>query len=75
MDLPQMIEVLCGGVAVYVGARFLLKRRIPVVNEGEDMPLAWITGWEAVVAGCLAIAFGLYLFALATGFLPQPHGS
>jgi len=74
MSVVQVFEALCGGIAVYVGVRYLLANRIPVVNEGEEKPLAWITGWGAVAVSCLVICFGLYLLALSAGVLRQPHG-
>ena len=75
MSVVQVFEAVCGGITIYVGGRYLLARRIPIVNEGEDKPLAWITGWEAVAVSCLVLCLGLYLLALSAGILPQPYGS
>jgi hypothetical protein len=42
----QIFEAIGGLILGYVGVRFIVARRIPIVSEGGFEPLAWITGWE-----------------------------
>jgi hypothetical protein len=67
-----IFEALCGVVAIYVGARFVLARKIPVVSEGGFEPLAWIEGRAAVLVGCLIVCLGLGLLAASFGFIHLP---
>ncbi len=69
MNSLDIFEALCGALAIYIGAGYWLAGRIPIQNEGETEPIAEITGWEVKAVSCLFICFGLYLIALATGFL------
>jgi len=65
----KIFEALCAGIAIYAGVKYLQDGRIPIANEGEEEPLAWLTGWEAKAASCLFIAIGLYLLAMAVGII------
>lgn len=70
MKSPENIFVaVCGALTIYIGARYWLDGRIPIQNEGEDKPIATISGWEAKTVSCLVICLGMYMVALATGFL------
>jgi hypothetical protein len=72
MDIRQIIEILCGVIAIYVGWRFIRVREIPVVSEGGTEPLGFLRGWEAVVAGLAVIALGLVLLAAAADLVKLP---
>ncbi len=65
----KIFEALCAGIAIYAGVKYLQDGRIPIVHEGEEEPLVWLTGWEAKAASCFIIAIGLYLLSMAVGFI------
>jgi hypothetical protein len=67
-----VFEAVCGFIFVYIGWRFIRAREVPVVSEGGYTPLAWLKGWEAVLAGPMVIALGLGFLAVAAGFMQLP---
>lgn len=69
MTAAAIVEMVCGVVAVYVGIRFALARRIPIVSEGGHEPLGWIQGRAAVVVGILVVCGGLGLLAASFGLI------
>jgi hypothetical protein len=68
----QIFEAIGGLILGYVGVRFIVARRIPIVSEGGFEPLAWITGWEAVIVGCLIVCLGIALLAASFGLVALP---
>jgi hypothetical protein len=68
----SICEALCGILAVYIGVRWILTREVPIVSEGDDKPVGWLKGNEAIIAGCLAVCAGLYLLAVAFGLARLP---
>ena len=71
MNSLDIFEALCGALTIYIGARYWLDGSIPIQIEGEDRPIATISGWEAKAVSFLIVGLGLYLVALPTGFLDQ----
>jgi hypothetical protein len=65
----EVVEAICGCIAMYVGVRWMLRRKIPIVTEGGFVPLAWIEGRDAVVVGCIVFSFGLGLIAASFGLI------
>jgi hypothetical protein len=69
MNTFRFIESVCGLIALYVGVRCIVVRKVPVVSEGGYVPLTWLKGWEAVVLGLAALFVGATLLAAAFGFV------
>jgi len=67
MATLEVVEAICGAIAIYVGARWVLKRKIPIVSDRGFDPLAWIEGRDAVVVGCIVFCLGLGLMAASFG--------
>lgn len=69
MTGESIIEFVGGLIALYVGVRWIITRRIPVVSEGGFEPLGWIKGAGAVVVGLCVVAGGLCLLADSAGLV------
>ena len=69
MTILNAIAALSGAIAIYVGIRFTLTRKIPIVSEGGFEPLAWVEGRDAVMLGIFAICIGLVLLAASIGLI------
>jgi hypothetical protein len=65
----EVVEAICGAIAIYVGVRWMLTRTIRVVSEGGFKPLALIEGRDAVVVGCVVFCVGLGLIAASFGLI------
>jgi hypothetical protein len=61
------MEALAGVGFVYVGIRFAIARKIPIVSEGGGEPLARIEGRAAIVVGGLIVVLGTGLLAAGLG--------
>jgi len=68
MPIPALVEGLFGLGAAYVGIRFMLARRIPIVHEGGTEPVGWIEGAGALVLGAVTAGGGLAMLAEALGW-------
>ena len=69
MTGESIIEFVGGFIAFYVGVRWVIARRIPVVSEGGFEPLGWIKGTEAVVVGLCVVVGGLLFLAASVGLV------
>jgi hypothetical protein len=65
----SVFEALFGAVAVYIGIRLVIRRELPIVSEGDDKPMGWLRGHEAVVAGCAVVCVGIGCLAVALGLV------
>jgi hypothetical protein len=69
MPLENVFLTLCGLFTIYIGCRFVVARKIPVVSEDDSETYGWLRGKEAVIAGLAVVALGLALLAAAIGLI------
>lgn len=72
MSALQLFEFICGAIAIYVGARYMLTKTIPIVSEGDTKPMYTIVGYDAFWVGVLVVCFGIWLIAAALGLVFAP---
>jgi hypothetical protein len=68
-DTQRHCAVRCGLFTIYIGCRFVVARKIPVVSEDDSETYGWLRGKEAVIAGLAVVALGLALLAAAIGLI------
>jgi hypothetical protein len=69
MTIENAFVTLCGVLAIYIGCRFVMARKIPIVSEDDLEAYGWLSGKEALAAGFAVVALGLTLLAAAGGLI------